>query len=506
MSDPFFTRKRKRGPPRSGRPIKPPSRQEEPSEDIEDEEITDPETSDEELPDADTEGSRTTVESDNASRDSDDEEFANETATEKRRRLAQQYLENLQTELSVDGFDARDVDKDILAARLQEDVAEDQGRLYRFLTNSFFFVHPARKFLSYKGMLSPTGIAGAENILYTVSKDRTLAKWDATTAKRLKFKRGDHDKEIVCIAVSSDGKFIATGGKDRKINIYNPELDLLKTFTQHRDSVMCLAFRRGTHQLYSGSADRTVKSWSLDALSYVETLFGHQDAINDISALAQERCITTGSRDRTVRLWKIVEESQLIFRGGGPTSSHKLRFVEGSIDVVAMVDHHIFVTGSDNGTLSLWTLQRKKPAYSVHLAHGLDTQLTPEAYTAETLQFPTAPRPQPRWITCVAALPYADIVVSGSWGGIKVWRVVCEDTDRSDVNGVLAGGKRKQYSLDFVAEFKLPGVVNGVTLLENGKDEIRICAAVGRELRGGRWMRRDSKNGVHILTVKKKSE
>ncbi|KAK9240414.1 WD40-repeat-containing domain protein [Lipomyces kononenkoae] len=505
MSDPFFSRKRKRGPARNGRPIKPSPRQEEPSKDIADEEITDPETSDEELQDADTEGSRTTVESDDQSVESDDEEFVNETATEKRRRLAQQYLENLQNELNVAGFDARDVDKDILAARLQEDVAEEQGRLYRFLTPSFVFVRPVRKFLSYKGMLTPTAIAGAENILYTVSKDRTLAKWDATTGKRLRFKRGDHDKEIVCIAVSSDGKFIATGGKDRKINVYSPELGLLKTFTQHRDSVRCLAFRRGTHQLYSGSADRTVKSWSLDALSYVETLFGHQDAINDIAALAQERCITTGSRDRTVRLWKIVEESQLIFRGGGPTSGQKLRFVEGSIDAVAMVDHHIFVTGSDNGTLSLWTLQRKKPAYSVHLAHGLDTQLSPEAYTAEKVQFPTAPKPQPRWITCLTALPYADIVVSGSWNGIKVWRVVAEESERLDVDGVVAGGKRKQYSLDFVAEFKLPGVVNGVTLLENGKDEIRICAAVGRELRGGRWMRRDAKNGVHILTVKKKS-
>ncbi|KAK9390422.1 WD40-repeat-containing domain protein [Lipomyces mesembrius] len=506
MSDPFFSRKRKRGPARNGREGGQPSRTPAPSKDIEDEEITDPETSDEEMQDADTEGSHTAVESEDESGDDNDEEFANETATDKRRRLAEQYIENLQQEFNTAGFDARDVDKDILAARLKEDVAEDQGRLYRFLTQSFIFLRPARNFLSYKGMLTPTAIAGADNTLYTVSKDRTLSKWDATTGKRLKFKRGDHDKEILCIAVSSDGKFIATGGKDRKINIYSPELDLLKTFTQHRDLVMCLSFRRGTHQLYSGSADRTIKSWSLDALSYVETLFGHQDAINDISALAQERCITAGSRDRTVRLWKIVEESQLIFRGGGPGSGQKVKFVEGSIDAVAMVDHHIFVTGSDNGTLSLWTLQRKKPVYTVHLAHGLDMQLTPEKYTAEKVQFPAPPKQQPRWITCLVALEYADIVVSGSWNSVKVWRVVVQDSERLDVDGAATGGKRKQYSLDFVAEFKLPGVVNGVTILENGKDEIRICAAVGRELRGGRWMQRDAKNGVHVLTVKKKSE
>ncbi|KAK9248403.1 WD40-repeat-containing domain protein [Lipomyces tetrasporus] len=505
MSDPFFSRKRKRGPARGGRAAQL-SRAPERSNEIEDEEITDPETSDEEMQEAGSAGTHTEAESEEESGDENDEaEFANESAADKRRRLAQQYIENLQNEIDSTGFDARDVDKDILAARLKEDVAEVQGRLYRFIAPSFAFLRPARKFLSYKTMLTPTGIAGADNTLYTVSKDRILSKWDATSGKRLKFKRGDHDKEIVCIAVSFDGKFVATGGKDRKINIYNPELDLLKTFTQHRDSVLCLSFRRGTHQLYSGSADRTVKSWSLDALSYVETLFGHQDAISDISALAQERCITAGSRDRTVRIWKIVEESQLIFRGGGPGSGHRVKFVEGSIDAVAMVDHHIFVTGSDNGTLSLWTLQRKKPVYSVHLAHGLDTLLTPQEYTAEKEHFPTPPKQQPRWITCLATLAYADIVVSGSWNGVKVWRVVTQDTTRVDVDGVTTGGPRKQYSLEPVAAFKLPGIVNGVKILENGNGEIRICAAVGRELRGGRWMERDAKNGVHVLTIQKKS-
>jgi WD40 repeat protein len=37
-----------------------------------------------------------------------------------------------------------------------------------------------------------------------------------------------------------------------------------------------LAFRPGSHTLYSCSYDRSVKIWSLDDAAYVDTLFGHQ--------------------------------------------------------------------------------------------------------------------------------------------------------------------------------------------------------------------------------------
>jgi len=99
-----------------------------------------------------------------------------------------------------------------------------------------------------------------------------------------------------------------------------------------------------------------VKLWSLNELAYLETLFGHQDEVVDVAALAAERCITVGARDRTARLWKIVDETQLVFRGGGSSGGKArknkdgtIQHEEGSMDVVAMVDEEHFVTGSDNG-------------------------------------------------------------------------------------------------------------------------------------------------------------
>lgn len=53
--------------------------------------------------------------------------------------------------------------------------------------------------------------------------------------------------------------------------------------SNRRDAVTALAFRDGTHTLLSGSADRTVKLWSLDDRAYMDTLFGHQVCVSRVS-------------------------------------------------------------------------------------------------------------------------------------------------------------------------------------------------------------------------------
>ena len=49
-------------------------------------------------------------------------EVDDETGAERRLRLAEQYLENIKGEVDEVGFDAEDIDKDLIAERLQEDV------------------------------------------------------------------------------------------------------------------------------------------------------------------------------------------------------------------------------------------------------------------------------------------------------------------------------------------------------------------------------------------------
>jgi ribosomal RNA-processing protein 9 len=96
-----------------------------------------------------------------------------------------------------------------------------------------------------------------------------------------------------------------------------------------------------------------------------------------------------------VRYWKIVEESQLVFRGGGRSAIRELldsgalegleedaepeggdamvingrrgqgkerkdkakKFVEGSVECVAMIDETTFVSGGDSGRVEFCDIQ-----------------------------------------------------------------------------------------------------------------------------------------------------
>ncbi|KAH0564726.1 hypothetical protein GP486_001888 [Trichoglossum hirsutum] len=519
-----------------------------------------------------------------------DSEREDETAAERRMRLAERYLENIREEVDETGFDAAEIDKDLIAERLKEDVAETKGRLYRRLASELSF-ESASHTLFRADTLATTSIATCPPYAYTVSKDMFLIKWeilvppsstkygskDAPQAngkkaksapphrrrpRQVAFTKGNthsahdasyqgHVDQILAVAASQDGKYVVTGGRDRRVIAWRAaDLTPLKVFTQHRDAVTSLAFRRGTNQLFSGSKDRTIKVWSLDELAYVETLFGHQDEVVDVAALAQERCVSVGARDRTARLWKVVEETQLVFRGGGEKKGKTGNsYVEGSIDRVAMVDEEMFVTGSDNGfvdlsftrlftllnllrSLSLWIIHKKKPVFITPSAHGLSPPLDPSEASAEKNPGPGAVvPPQPRSITALATIPYSDIILSGSWdGNIRVWRV-SDDKKKIEAVGPIGLGTGSYTPVPTNGSGVLGGPVPGVMISngdqlrphgngeglelvrgvvtdisvfergERGKDGICIVAATAKEPRLGRWMKVKGKNGAVALEV-----
>jgi ribosomal RNA-processing protein 9 len=454
-----------------------------------------------------------------------------ETAAGRRLRLAERYLETIKEQVDTTGFDAAEIDRDLIAERLKEDVAESKGRIYRHIASEISF-STAQQISFRADQFGLTAVAVAPPYIYTVSKDLTVCKWQISdpaslsknhpsnatpsrkpkllkTFKSSRIKTRDpkspcHTAPILCAAVSHSGKFLATGGEDKRIVIWDAEtLNPLKTFHQHRDFVYALSFRRNTHTLYSASADRTIKIWSLDELTYVETLFGHEDRIVDIVGLASEKCISVGARDRSARVWKIIEENQLVFRGGGAGTKAEDGnvYTEGSIDRVAMVDEETFVTGSDNGNICLWSVLRKKPIFTVPLAHGAD-------------EFPRDPdeeseygRPQARWITALATVPYSDMILSGSWDGvIRAWKI-SEDKRRIESVGTVGpsiptlsltnGDSTLQNGTNHVDEVPgvtkpLRGIVNGIAVFERGdrgQDGLCIVAAVSKEHRLGKWKR-----------------
>jgi ribosomal RNA-processing protein 9 len=69
----------------------------------------------------------------------DEDEYVDETPAEKRLRLAKLYLQGVEDEVrerDVGGWDAKDIDRDIIQERLKKDVAQQAGKVHLFLADT----------------------------------------------------------------------------------------------------------------------------------------------------------------------------------------------------------------------------------------------------------------------------------------------------------------------------------------------------------------------------------
>ncbi|MCA9069488.1 MAG: PD40 domain-containing protein, partial [Planctomycetaceae bacterium] len=108
-----------------------------------------------------------------------------------------------------------------------------------------------------------------KNAALIVREDTRLHWWNesGTTPRELAVVSG-HSAEIRALAISPDGKTLATGGDDRTVRIWDISEDIPKerlSLTEHKDAVLGFAFS-SNDRLISTGADRTIRIWDLSAI------------------------------------------------------------------------------------------------------------------------------------------------------------------------------------------------------------------------------------------------
>ncbi|OKH12943.1 WD40 repeat domain-containing protein [[Limnothrix rosea] IAM M-220] len=105
-----------------------------------------------------------------------------------------------------------------------------------------------------------------------------------------------HSDSVFDISISSNGRYLASAGRDHTVRLWNMEGKLLQTMFGHTERVTRVVFAPDNQSLFSSSWDNTVKEWSLDGreIRTIEVDLDTLTAIN-LSRDGQRLAIASGS-------------------------------------------------------------------------------------------------------------------------------------------------------------------------------------------------------------------
>ncbi|MEG3897635.1 MULTISPECIES: WD40 domain-containing protein [unclassified Microcoleus] len=162
-----------------------------------------------------------------------------------------------------------------------------------------------------------------------------------------------HSSFVNSLAISPDGKILASGSWDKTIKIWNLETaELIGTLTGHSDRVNSVAISYDGKMLVSGSSDETIKFWNLHSGDLLCTFPGHSMEVNSVAINPKSQVIAScGGADNTIKLWNL-------------RSGELLRTLRGHSDnvnaVVFSPDGKILASGSSDATSKVWDVESGK--------------------------------------------------------------------------------------------------------------------------------------------------
>ena len=358
----------------------------------------------------------------------------------------------------------------------------------------------------------------------------------------------DMPDSVLGIAISPDGKLVATAGRDGAARLWETETGkLVTTLSGHQSALEWVDFSPDGEILASGSYADTAKLWSVDDGVELATLPGHVGDVLTTRFSPDGKTLATGGAGGVVRLWDVATRQQtgvlepdatrldprsavlsIACSPDGKTlaSAHEDKTVrlrdaqtgrvrrvlgdhEAEVSCVAFSpDGKIVATASCDNTVRLWNVagDAEPTTLKGHTDWALAVAFSPDGRTVassssdntvrlwdvETGQQKAVLEGHARMVRCLAFSPNGKQLASGSLDGtVRLWGVH-EQSEVSTLEG--RGGGALAFSPD------------GSTLATAGEDGTIILRdiAAGTERRapnrsqGGIWCLAFSPRGANL--------
>jgi len=214
---------------------------------------------------------------------------------------------------------------------------------------------PEQQFLVHAIAVSPDG-----RLLATANENRTVKVWDAATGEPYRSFSGDTG--FWCVAFDKSSRLLAAGGGNElerevgQVKIWEVDSgDERPTPSGH--GAWSVAFSPDADRLATGGIDQSVRIWDTTTGQEVLILRGHADWVTDVTFTPDgHRLISAG--DRTARIWDASPWRE------GERAGEELFVLEGHAESVLSLafdprDARITTAGSD-GSVKTWDPQTRR--------------------------------------------------------------------------------------------------------------------------------------------------
>ncbi len=214
---------------------------------------------------------------------------------------------------------------------------------------------PIRKLENISGKVNALVFSKDGAMLFGAAGDSGISgiayQWKASDGALVRTYEG-HTDALYALALSPDGKTLATGSYDQKIKLWNvedgSEVRLLKG---HIGGVYGLSFRPDGKVLASASADRTIKLWDVATGKRLDTFPQPLKEQTAVAFSPDGKTVVAGGVDNRLRLWSVSDEA---LEGTNPLLFTRFAHEGPVLNLAFSADGQMIASTAADKTAKLW--------------------------------------------------------------------------------------------------------------------------------------------------------
>ncbi|OFX85306.1 MAG: hypothetical protein A2W99_14930 [Bacteroidetes bacterium GWF2_33_16] len=173
--------------------------------------------------------------------------------------------------------------------------------------------------------------------------DDRIVLWDAKT--------GNPIREMInknwplAVKFTPDGKYIVSAGREERVRLWDVNTGkMVREMKGHRDQILSMDISPDGRYAITGSIDKMIKLWDIQMGVFLKDFKGHRDQVSSVAFSPDGKKVVSGSADKTIKEWNVPDGTEL----------RSIKTKAWVRTVAYSPDGRYIASGSDDKKITIW--------------------------------------------------------------------------------------------------------------------------------------------------------